>query len=175
MPRANLPCGDIDPLGITGTPVVDLPSRTLLFDAMTTPDNGATTPPTITTAWSVSQGGRGSPFVTSTDGAGNAIVWGIGSEGDQRLHGFEGDTGAVVFAGGGANELMVGTRRFNTCIAARCRIYIANDNQVYAFTVPVPPFVLTNPVRAFRRRIPIRLHQLLGSARMHKGEERHAE
>ena len=42
VPLANLPCGDIDPLGITGTPVVDLPSRTLLFDAMTTPDNGTT-------------------------------------------------------------------------------------------------------------------------------------
>ncbi len=27
-----------------------------------------TSPPTITTAWTVSQGGRGSPFVTSTDG-----------------------------------------------------------------------------------------------------------
>src|SRR2546422_1450797 len=39
---ANLPCGNINPLGITGTPVVDLPSRTLFFDAMTTPDNGTT-------------------------------------------------------------------------------------------------------------------------------------
>ena len=42
VPLSKLPCGDIDPLGITGTPVVDLPSRTLLFDAMTTPDNGNT-------------------------------------------------------------------------------------------------------------------------------------
>ena len=40
--HANLPCGDIIPLGITGTPIVDLPSRALLFDAMTTPENGAT-------------------------------------------------------------------------------------------------------------------------------------
>jgi hypothetical protein len=29
VPRANLPCGNIDPLGITGTPVVDLASRAL--------------------------------------------------------------------------------------------------------------------------------------------------
>lgn len=42
VPLANLPCGDIDPLGITGTPIVDLPSRTLFLDAMTTPDGGAT-------------------------------------------------------------------------------------------------------------------------------------
>src|SRR5207237_10709835 len=40
--RTSLACGDIDPLGITGTPVIDLDSRTLLFDAMTTPDNGVT-------------------------------------------------------------------------------------------------------------------------------------
>jgi len=107
---------------------------------------GASSPPTITRLWTVPQGGSGSPFVTSTDGTNNAIVWGIGSEGDQRLHGFNGDTGAVVFNGGGANELMAGTRRFNTGIAARGRIYIANDSRVYAFTVPVPPIVLTNSV-----------------------------
>src|ERR1700690_1232077 len=42
VPLSKLLCGNIDPLGITGTPVVDLPSRTLFFDAMTTPDNGTT-------------------------------------------------------------------------------------------------------------------------------------
>jgi len=42
VPRANLPCGNIDPLGITGTPVVDLTSRALFLDAMTTPDGGTT-------------------------------------------------------------------------------------------------------------------------------------
>src|SRR5262249_11293699 len=42
VPMSRLPCGDINPLGITGTPVVDLPSRALLFDAMTTPDGGTT-------------------------------------------------------------------------------------------------------------------------------------
>ena len=99
----------------------------------------ATSPPTITSIWSVSQSGMGSPFVTSTDGTNNVVVWVIGSEGDQRLHGYDGDTGNVVYSGGGANELMTGTRRFNTGIAARGRIYVANDNQVYAFTVPVPP------------------------------------
>jgi hypothetical protein len=103
-------------------------------------------PPTITGAWTNKEFGRGSPFVTSTDGTNNVVVWGIGSEGDQRLHGFNGDTGAVIFNGGGANELMAGTRRFNTGIAARGRIYLANDNRVYAFTVPVSPIVLTNPV-----------------------------
>ena len=40
VPTANLPCGDINPLGITGTPIADLASRTLFLDAMTTPDLG---------------------------------------------------------------------------------------------------------------------------------------
>ena len=42
-------------------------------------------------------------------------------------NGFDGDTGATVFSGGGANELMANTRRFNTGIARARRIYIAND------------------------------------------------
>ena len=62
----------------------------------------ATNPPTIAPAWSVSRNGTGSPFVTSTDGTDNTIVWVVGASGDQRLHGYDGDTGAEVFAGGGA-------------------------------------------------------------------------
>src|SRR5262249_11722283 len=99
----------------------------------------ATDPPTIVNAWSVTPNGRGSPFVTSTDGTNNAIVWVVGAEGDQRLHGYNGDTGAVIFGGGGTNELMAGTRRFNTGIAARGRIYYAADNKVYSFILPLDP------------------------------------
>ena len=40
---------------------------------------------------------------------------------------------------------MAGTRRFNTGIAARGRIYVANDNKVYAFTLAVSPIVLSKP------------------------------
>ena len=123
-----------------GTYVVCCGNSTQLIAFRITP----TSPPTITGVWTNSQNGRGSPFVTSTDGTNNVIVWGIGSEGNQRLQGFNGDTGAVVYSGGGANELMTGTRRFNTAIAAHGRIYVANDNKVYAFTVPVAPIVLTN-------------------------------
>ncbi|MGH7971108.1 MAG: hypothetical protein ACREIC_20490 [Limisphaerales bacterium] len=101
---------------------------------------GASSPPTLQLAWSKSQNnGRGSPFVTSTDGTNNVIVWVVSSEGDQRLHAFDGDTGADVFTGGGASELMAGTHRFNTAIAARGRIYAANDDRVYAFLVPGQP------------------------------------
>src|SRR5439155_19196447 len=95
-----------------------------------------TNPPTIVSAWSQNQTGRGSPWVTTTDGASNFIVWLDGVAGDQRLHGYDGDTGAVVYAGGGANELMTGTRQWNTGIAARGRIYFGADNKIYAFKVP---------------------------------------
>jgi hypothetical protein len=40
VPRAALPCGNIDPLGITGTPVIDATHGTVYFDAMSN-DPGA--------------------------------------------------------------------------------------------------------------------------------------
>jgi hypothetical protein len=106
----------------------------------------ATNPPTVASGWDVTRaaGGCGSPFVTSTDGTTNMIVWVVGTEdhqtgGDQRLHGYDGDTGAVVYDGGGPNELMAGTHYYSTTgIVARGRIYVAGDNQVYAFAVPSP-------------------------------------
>jgi hypothetical protein len=104
-------------------------------------------PPTLTNIWNATINGRGSPFATSTDGTNNFIVWEIGSEGDQRVRAFDGNFGTNLFNGGGANELMTGTRRFNTAIAARGRIYVANDNKVYAFVLPgqaAIPFSLTN-------------------------------
>jgi hypothetical protein len=115
-----------------GTYVVFRASSSLLSAFRINPTN----PPTITSVWSVTQSGVGSPFVTSTDGTNNMVVWSVGASGDQRLHGYDGDTGAVIFAGGGANELMAGTHSYNTTgIEARGRIYIAADNKVYAFRV----------------------------------------
>ncbi len=115
-----------------GTYVVFRASSSLLSAFRINPTN----PPTITSVWSVTQSGVGSPFVTSTDGTNNMVVWSIGASGDQRLHGYDGDTGAEIFAGGGANELMAGTHTYSTTgIVARRRIYIAADNKVYAFRV----------------------------------------
>jgi PQQ enzyme repeat. len=106
----------------------------------------ATNPPTIASGWHVNwgAGGCGSPFVTSTDGTNNMIVWVVGTEdhltaGDQRLHGYDGDTGAVVYDGGGPNEVMAGTHYYSTTgIVARGRIYVAGDNKVYAFALARP-------------------------------------
>src|SRR5437667_1607923 len=96
----------------------------------------ATNPPTITFAWSMSQTGRGSPWVTTTDGTNDFIVWVAGVSGDQRVHGYDGDTGTVIYAGGGTNELMSGTRQWDTGMVARGRIYFGADNKVYAFRLP---------------------------------------
>ncbi len=106
----------------------------------------ATSPPTIATGWSVASLGRTSPFVTSTDGTSNPIVWAYGHGTNQRLFGYNGETGAVIFAGGGASDTIGGTRTFNTGIAARGRIFIAGDNKVYAFKVPFTPFALNSVV-----------------------------
>src|SRR4029453_2838160 len=93
-------------------------------------------PPTIAFAWQVNQNGKGSPWVTTTDVTNNAIVWVVGAEGDNRLHGYNGDTGEVIYAGGGNNELMTGTRKWNSGTVARGSVYVANDNKVYKFSVP---------------------------------------
>ena len=93
----------------------------------------ATSPPTIVSAWSVTQNGQGSPWVTTTDGTNNAIVWVVGAQGDGQLHGYDGDTGAVIYPGA---DVMSGTRKWNSGIVARGSIYVANDNKVYAFRVP---------------------------------------
>jgi hypothetical protein len=96
----------------------------------------ATNPPAIVSAWNASQSGQGSPWVTTTDGTHNAIVWVVGAQGDHRLHGYNGDTGAVVFDGGGDDELMTGDRKWNSGMVARGSVYVANDNKVYKFNVP---------------------------------------
>jgi hypothetical protein len=121
--------------------VVRPPNGTLTASKIT-----ATSPPTITTGWTATSTGRTSPFVTSTDGTNNAIVWAYGHGTNQRLNGFNGDTGATIFGGGGANDTISGGRTFNTGIAARGRIFIATDNKVWAFKVPFTPFNVSSVV-----------------------------
>ena len=93
-------------------------------------------PPSMSLAWCAGTGKTGSPIETSVDGTTQGIVWAIGAEDDQRLHGYDADTGAVVFAGGGAGDAMTATSRFITPIVAKGRMYVAADGQLYAFTVP---------------------------------------
>jgi len=72
-------------------------------------------------------------MVTTTDGENEAIVWSVGAEGDNRLRGFNGDTGRIVFAGGGPGDVIGLVRRFHSPILADGRIYVAADGVVKAF------------------------------------------
>jgi len=93
----------------------------------------ATSPPTVRVAWCADQHGAGSPIATTIDGRSDAIVWSVGAEGDNRLRGFDGDTGQVVFDGGGSEDVMSFVRRFQTPIVAKGRIFVAGDSELYAF------------------------------------------
>jgi outer membrane protein assembly factor BamB len=90
------------------------------------------TPPRLVASWCATQGGSGAPIVTTTDGQSDAIVWGLGAEGDGHLHGFDGDTGSQIFSG--AATTIAGLHRFNSPIAAKGRIFVAADGGVVAFT-----------------------------------------
>jgi hypothetical protein len=89
-------------------------------------------PPTLATAWCGTMAGAGAPIVTTTDGDSNPIVWVVGAEGDNRLHGFRGDTGAALFT----SEPLTGLRHFQTLIAADGRLYVGADGKLYAFGLP---------------------------------------
>jgi len=91
-------------------------------------------PSSITTAWCGAFSGEGAPIVTTTDGYSNPIVWTAGAEGDERLHGYRGDTGEPLFTGGGPADVMTGLRHFQTLLAAGERLYVGSDGRIYAFS-----------------------------------------
>jgi len=95
---------------------------------------GASNPPTINVAWCANNQGAGSPMVTTTDGSSQPVVWTVGSEASNRLHAFNGETGEVIYSGGGQAEQMTNVRRFQTPIEVNGRIFVAADNALYAFT-----------------------------------------
>jgi outer membrane protein assembly factor BamB len=86
-------------------------------------------PPHLATAWCGTVSGRGAPIVTTTDGMHEPIVWMLGAEGDNRLHGYRGDSGHELFV----SRPLAGLRHFQSLIAAPGHLYVAADNNVYAF------------------------------------------
>jgi len=88
----------------------------------------------IGTAWCGAMSGGGAPIVTTTDGTANPIVWIVGAEGDNRLHGFRGDTGDKLFT----SAPLAGLRHFQTLIAADNRLIVGADGRLYAFLLPRP-------------------------------------
>ena len=93
----------------------------------------AGSPPSLATAWCGAFSGAGAPIVTTTDGRSNPIVWILGAEGDERLHGYRGDTGEPLFTGGGPGEALSGLRHFQSLLAAGNRLYVGADGGLYAF------------------------------------------
>jgi hypothetical protein len=87
-------------------------------------------------AWCARLHGRGALIVTTTDGSSEPIVWAVGAEGDDRLHGFRGDTGVEINIGGGSGEGMTGLRHFASILVAAGRFYVAGDGRVFAFELP---------------------------------------
>ncbi|HLK84251.1 MAG TPA: hypothetical protein VKT99_22545 [Xanthobacteraceae bacterium] len=87
--------------------------------------------PSFETAWCGGLNGAGSPIVTTSDGRADPIVWVVGAEGDNRLHGFRGDTGEPILDR--SDPAMAGLHHFQTLIATKDRLYVGADQRVYAF------------------------------------------
>jgi hypothetical protein len=93
-----------------------------------------TSPPTFSTAWCAVSQGLGSPMVTTTDGESNPIVWVVSAQGTNQLLGFDGDTGAMVFSGGGVTMTQV--LRWTSPVVAKGRFYVGATGKLYAFDAP---------------------------------------
>jgi len=101
------------------------------------------TPPKVRIAWCANQNGLGSPIVSSPDGRSDAIVWtvgpadgtGPGTEGSQQLKAFDGETGEVLFAGGGPADRIFGVQRHQSPIIVNGRIYVVGRDRLFAFSV----------------------------------------
>src|SRR4029077_18761215 len=81
--------------------------------------------------WCANNQGQGSPIITTSDGTNDALVWTVGSQGDDRLHAWDLETRTVVFAGG--NDRASNVHRFTAPIDVKGRILTAGDGKLYAF------------------------------------------
>ena len=94
---------------------------------------GATSPPTVTVAWCGGPTTQDSPAVSMSNAQGqDALIWIVGT--DNKLHGLDGSTGASVYAGGSGTDTMSAVQKFQTPIVANGRVFVAANNQLYAFT-----------------------------------------
>jgi hypothetical protein len=89
-------------------------------------------PPAVTTAWCALQSGTGSPIVSTTDGSAESIVWSVGAGADQKLHAFNGDTGAAIYSSAALGSVA----SFQTPIVAAGRVFVATTGAIRAFAVP---------------------------------------
>ncbi len=94
------------------------------------------TPPTVAKAFCVDQGvggtdTGGSPIVTTSDGGADAVVWGMGAYGDNKLHAVDGETGASIVT----STPMDGVIHWVAPVVAKGSLYVPANGTVYAFRV----------------------------------------
>jgi outer membrane protein assembly factor BamB len=90
----------------------------------------------MTVVWCAASLGVGSPSITSPDGTTSALVWVFAADPGSRAQLFAWDlaTGSPVFTGGSATtDAAQGVRRFTAPIAVHGRVFVAGDNQVFAY------------------------------------------
>lgn len=93
----------------------------------------AASPPSLSMAWCGGPSTQDSPAVSAIDAQGaDALVWIVSS--DNKLYALDGETGKAVFSGGVAADAMSAVQKFVTPIVANGRVFVAANNQVYAFT-----------------------------------------
>ncbi|HEV3190053.1 MAG TPA: hypothetical protein VGY54_06125, partial [Polyangiaceae bacterium] len=90
-------------------------------------------PNRMATVWCANPLGTGSPIITTSDGAKDALVWSAGAESSNALHAWDLQTGLLVFGGGAAGDAIPNVRRHSSPIAANGRIVVAGDGHLYAF------------------------------------------
>jgi hypothetical protein len=88
-------------------------------------------PPKPTTLWcQVITGGPTSPIATTSDGKNDATVWIVNGN---KLNGFDGDTGASVFAGG--TGTCANVPRWTSPIAVKGRIVVAANGRLCSWSL----------------------------------------
>jgi hypothetical protein len=89
-------------------------------------------PPMPQVEWCAALGGAvTAPIATTTDGKNEAIVWFMNNG---KLTGVDGDTGAVVFAGG--SDTCAGVHQWTSPIAVKGRIIAGGDGHLCAWSAP---------------------------------------
>jgi hypothetical protein len=94
-------------------------------------------PNKVSVAWCADNKGGGSPSITTSDGAADAIVWTFGTDtqggnksGDSQLHAWDLATGKPVITG---SDTVPNTHRFTSPIFVHGRVMIVGDGGLYAF------------------------------------------
>jgi hypothetical protein len=86
-------------------------------------------PPHPEVAWCSPAFSLASPISTTTDGRHDAVLWTVI---DDQLHAFDGDTGAVLFDGGG--EACANVRMRTSPIAVKGRLVAGGDGHLCSWS-----------------------------------------